>query len=76
VDTDYSEWEEGHNRLREEENISTAAVLLTNNSSGFHDDLPVSNSFKFLMNVQLELILFPSLFWLCKYGWKRVQAAL
>jgi hypothetical protein len=38
-------------------------------SSSLHDNLPVSKSFKFFMNVQLALILFLSFFWLYEHGW-------
>jgi hypothetical protein len=37
-------------------------------SSDLYDDLPVSQSFKFFMNVQLALVLFLAFFWLYEHG--------
>ncbi|KAJ7736613.1 hypothetical protein B0H14DRAFT_3612122 [Mycena olivaceomarginata] len=42
-------------------------------SSSLHDDLLVSKSFKFFMNVQLSFILFLAFFWLYDHGWYRPQ---
>lgn len=65
MDPDDLGLKEGHNLSEaeeEEEEAVPAAVPLTNESSSLHDDLPVTKSFKIIMNVQLALILLLSFF--------------
>jgi hypothetical protein len=72
VDPDDPGSEEEHDQPEkngEEEYIITAAVPVTNESSGLHNDLPVSKSFKFFLNVQLALILLLCFFWLYEHVW-------
>jgi hypothetical protein len=71
VDPDDPGSEEEHDQPEKngEEDIITAAVPVTNESSGLHDDLPVSKSFKFFLNVQLALILLLCFFWLYEHVW-------
>jgi hypothetical protein len=80
VDPDDLGLEEGHNlseaEEEEEEEAIPAAVPVTNESSSLHDDLPVTKSFKIIMNVQLALIIFLSFFWLYERRWEWLRAAL
>jgi hypothetical protein len=59
----------------EEEDLSEAEEDLSEEEdqpeSSVHDDLLISQSFKFIMNVQLALILFLILFWLYEHPWYR-----
>jgi hypothetical protein len=68
VDPDDLGLQEEHNLSEAEdeeaEEAIPAAVPLTNESSSLHDELPVTKSFKIIMNVQLALILFLYFFWL------------